>query len=104
MLLTGHHECAVAWYLHVVRLHAVRHGPEHPEPDLAVRRAYSMWKALPAPDTVRVTDDLIEVFAEVKGAGIGAVPRMREHLRQLREAGDHQSVLAAPAEGGDMVV
>ncbi|MFD9374132.1 hypothetical protein ACFWBH_01110 [Streptomyces sp. NPDC059999] len=82
-LLTGHHESAVAWYLHVVRLHAGLHGPEHPETDLAVRRAYSMWKALPAPDAVRVADDLIEVFTEVKGAGIQAVPRMREHLQQL---------------------
>ncbi|MFF3431778.1 hypothetical protein [Streptomyces sp. NPDC002602] len=79
-LLTGHHESAVAWYLHVVRLHAGLHEPEHPETDLAVRRAYGMWKALPAPDAVRVADDLIEVFAEVKGAGIRAVTRMREHL------------------------
>ncbi|MFJ9079374.1 hypothetical protein ACIRO3_29650 [Streptomyces sp. NPDC102278] len=87
-LMTGHHESAVAWYLHVVRLHAGLHGPEHPETDLAVRRAYSMWKALPAPDAVRVAGDLIEVFTEVQGAGTRAVPRMREHLQQLRETAD----------------
>ncbi|MEU9417385.1 hypothetical protein [Streptomyces sp. NPDC048272] len=87
-LLTGHHESAVAWYLHVVRLHADLHGPEHPETDLAVRRAYSMWKALPAPDAARVAGGLIEVFTEVKGAGIRAVPRMREHLQQLLENRD----------------
>ncbi|MGW6877012.1 hypothetical protein [Streptomyces xanthophaeus] len=37
-LLTGHHETAVAWYLHVVRLHAALHGPDHEETNLAVRR------------------------------------------------------------------
>ncbi|MFD9410154.1 hypothetical protein ACFWBN_24525 [Streptomyces sp. NPDC059989] len=83
-LLTGHHETAVAWYLHVVRLHAGLHGPEHAETALAVRRAYSMWKALPASDAVRLAEGLIEAFTELQGAGAEAVPRMREHLQQLQ--------------------
>ncbi|MER6314456.1 hypothetical protein ABT237_11885 [Streptomyces sp. NPDC001581] len=85
-LLTGHHETAVAWYLHVVRLHASLHGPEHTETSLAVRRAYSMWKALPASDAVRLAQGLIEAFAELEGAGSEAVPRMREHLQQLQQS------------------
>ncbi|MFJ7271965.1 hypothetical protein ACIQV3_35915 [Streptomyces sp. NPDC099050] len=96
--LTGHHETAVAWYLHVVRLHAALHGPEHSETVLAVRRAYSMWKALPAPDAVRLAGDLLEAFAEVQGTGEEAIRRMREHLRQLQESGDGQvaATVSAP--------
>ncbi|MER8097162.1 hypothetical protein [Streptomyces goshikiensis] len=94
-LLTGHHETAVAWYLHVVRLHAGLHGPEHTETVLAVRRAYSMWKALPAPDAVRLAESLMEAFAELKGVGAEAAARMREHLQQLRRTHDGQ--LAATA-------
>ncbi|MBT2478148.1 hypothetical protein [Streptomyces sp. ISL-94] len=93
--LTGHHGTAVAWYLHVVRLHAVLHGPEHPETALAVRRAYSMWKALPAPDATRLADDLLEAFTELRGAGQQASLRMRKHLEQLRQPGA-DAALAAP--------
>ncbi|MFJ5637695.1 hypothetical protein ACIQF5_34350 [Streptomyces goshikiensis] len=89
-LLTGRHETAVAWYLHVVRLHAGLHGPEHTETVLAVRRAYSMWKAMPAPDAVRLAGSLMETFAELKGVGAEAVDRMREHLQQLRRTHDGQ--------------
>jgi DNA-binding FrmR family transcriptional regulator len=95
-LLTGHHETAVAWYLHVVRLHAGLHGPEHTETVLAVRRAYSMWKALPAPDAVRLAEGLMEAFTELQGAGTEAVPRMREHLQQLQRSGDSQLAATAP--------
>ncbi|MFC9295757.1 hypothetical protein ACFTWH_10895 [Streptomyces sp. NPDC057011] len=93
VLLTGHHETAAAWYLHVVRLHVGLHGPHHTETALAVRRAYSMWKALPAPDAVRLAGSLMATFSELEGAGKEAVPRMREHLRQLQESG---AQLAAP--------
>lgn len=95
--LTGHHETAVAWYLHVVRLHADLHGPEHPETVLAVRRAYSMWKALPAPDAVRHAENLIEVFAKLRGAGPEAVLHIREHLDQLRQFDDGSLVAPLPA-------
>jgi hypothetical protein len=86
----------VAWYLHVVRLHAGLHGPEHTETVLAVRRAYSMWKALPAPDAVRLAEGLMEAFTELQGAGTEAVPRMREHLQQLQRSGDSQLAATAP--------
>ncbi|MGW6979592.1 hypothetical protein ACWGE1_09110 [Streptomyces sp. NPDC054932] len=93
-LLTGHHEIAVAWYLHVVRLHAGLHGPEHTETVLAVRRAYSMWEALPASDAVRLAEGLLEAFAQLNGAGTEAVSRMQEHLQQLQRSDEG---LAAPA-------
>ncbi|MFB7467067.1 hypothetical protein ACFCZ1_26830 [Streptomyces sp. NPDC056224] len=95
-LLTGHHETAVAWYLHVVRLHASLHGPEHTETVLAVRRAYSMWKALPAADAARLAEGLIEAFAELQGAGAEAVPRMREHLLLLQRSGGGRLAATAP--------
>ncbi|MGW7030772.1 hypothetical protein ACWGFX_26870 [Streptomyces xanthophaeus] len=85
-LLTGHHETAVAWYLHVVRLHAALHGPEHEETNLAVRRTYSMWKALPDPEAVRLAEDLVEAFTELGGGGSEAILRMREHLEQLQQS------------------
>lgn len=81
--LTGHHDTAVAWYLHVVRLHTALHGPDHPETALAIRRAYSMWKALPPPDAARLAGALIEAFAELGDTGPEAVLRMGEHLRRL---------------------
>ncbi|MFF4010614.1 hypothetical protein [Streptomyces sp. NPDC001717] len=82
--LTGHHDTAVAWYLHVVHLHADLHGPSHEETTLAVRRAYSMWKSLPASDAQRLAGDLIKAFAEVPGAGAQAIQRIRGHLGSLR--------------------
>ncbi|WP_158714810.1 hypothetical protein [Streptomyces erythrochromogenes] len=102
-LLSGHHETAVAWYLHVVRLHADLHGPEHAETVLAVRRAYSMWKALPAPDAVRLAQGLIDAFAELQGSGAEAVPHMREHLRQLQQSDDGQPATAPDYEPSDSV-
>ncbi|MEU6759414.1 hypothetical protein [Streptomyces sp. NPDC046685] len=93
-LLTGHHQTAVAWYLHVIRLHAALHGSEHPETALAVRRAYSMWKALPAPEATRLAEDLLEAFTELRGAGRQASLHMRKHLKQLKQP--HADALAAP--------
>ncbi|MGW6943476.1 hypothetical protein ACWGF3_31355 [Streptomyces xanthophaeus] len=95
-LLTGHHETAVAWYLHVVRLHAALHGPEHEETNLAVRRTYSMWKALPDPDAVRLANSLMETFTELQGGGTEASARMREHFEQLQQSGDEQRAAAMP--------
>lgn len=82
VLLSGHHETAVAWYLHVVRLHAALHGPDHDETTLAVRRAYSMWKALPPSKAEPLADGLIETFTEVQGAGADAVRRIQIQLAQ----------------------
>ncbi|MEV6685097.1 hypothetical protein AB0N28_07120 [Streptomyces sp. NPDC051130] len=97
--LTGHHDTAVAWYLHVVRLHAGLHGANHEETALAVRRAYSMWKSLPNLDAVRLADDLINAFAEVPSAGTEAVRRMREHMRSSHQTagGGGQECAATPA-------
>lgn len=64
-----HPAVAVTWYLHVVRLHAALHGPEHPETDLAIRRACSLWKKLPPQDAVRLAGTLIEPFTKLRGAG-----------------------------------
>ncbi|MFD7917157.1 hypothetical protein ACFV30_41890 [Streptomyces sp. NPDC059752] len=86
----------MAWYLHVVRLHARLHGPDHTETVLAFRRAYSMWKALLAPDAARLAEGLIEAFTELQGAGTEAVPRMREHLQQLQRSAGGQLASAAP--------
>ncbi|MFE2283723.1 NlpC/P60 family protein [Streptomyces sp. NPDC059443] len=67
--LTGrHHDTAVDWYLHVVHLHVGLHGPEHPETALAIRQAYSLRKALPTPDALRLA-------------------RVQNELRPMREAG-----------------
>ncbi|MFD5489474.1 hypothetical protein ACFWIV_28870 [Streptomyces virginiae] len=82
VLLSGHHETAVAWYLHVVRLHAALNGPDHDETTLAVRRAYSMWKALPPSEAELLAGGLIETFTEVQGAGMDAVRRIRIQLEQ----------------------
>lgn len=95
--LTGHHETAVAWYLHVVRLHAALHGPQHEETALAVRRAYSMWKALPAPDAVRLAENLTEAFTAVPPAGDEAIRRVRNHLRDLHEPEDGQGPVPVSA-------
>ncbi|MCX5409860.1 hypothetical protein OHA37_39200 [Streptomyces sp. NBC_00335] len=95
--LTGHHETAVAWYLHVVRLHAALHGPGHEETALAVRRAYSMWKALPAPDAVRLAEDLIEAFTAAPPAGDEAIRRVRAHLRDLHASEDGQGPVPVSA-------
>ncbi|MFD7094713.1 hypothetical protein [Streptomyces xanthophaeus] len=96
-LLTGHHETAVAWYLHVVRLHAALHGPAHTETVLAIRRAYSMWMALPSTDAVRLADGLIGTFTELKGGGSEAILRMRKHLEPLQQSGDSQLAATVPA-------
>ncbi|GHI90487.1 hypothetical protein [Streptomyces xanthophaeus] len=96
-LLTGHHETAVAWYLHVVRLHAALHGPDHEETNLAVRRTYSMWKALPDPDAARFAEGLMETFTELQSGGTEAILRMREHLEQVQRSGDDQLAAAMPA-------
>ncbi|ARE79489.1 hypothetical protein B6R96_36350 (plasmid) [Streptomyces sp. Sge12] len=82
VLLSGHHEAAVAWYLHVVLLHAALHGPDHDETTLAVRRAYSMWKALPPSKAEPLADGLIETFTKVQGAGTDAVRRIQIQLAQ----------------------
>ncbi|MFF4456765.1 hypothetical protein [Streptomyces goshikiensis] len=95
-LLTGHHETAVAWYLHVVRLHAGLHGAEHAETVLAVRRTYSMWKALPDTDAMRLADTLMRAFTELQGAGSEAVVRTRERLQQLRRTHDGQLAATTP--------
>ncbi|MFE3991537.1 hypothetical protein ACFXPW_07540 [Streptomyces goshikiensis] len=95
-LLTGHHETAVAWYLHVVRLHARLHGAEHAETVLAVRRTYSMWKALPDTDAMRLADALMRAFTELQGAGSEAVVRTRERLQQLRRTHDDQLAATPP--------
>ncbi|MFE3557849.1 hypothetical protein ACFXKW_23715 [Streptomyces sp. NPDC059193] len=94
--LTGHHETAVAWYLHVVRLHTRLHGPHHEETTLAVRRAYSMWRTLPDADAERLADSLIEAFTEVQGAGTTAVRRIQTWLQQQKESGEQQDE-AVPA-------
>lgn len=95
--LTGHHETALAWYLHVVRLHAALHGPEHEETTLAVRRAYSMWKALPAPEAIRLAGDLTEAFTSVPRSGPEAIRRVRDHLHALDESEDEQDPVPVPA-------
>ncbi|MFJ4781285.1 hypothetical protein [Streptomyces sp. NPDC088762] len=105
--LTGHHDTAVAWYLDVVRLHAALHGPEHPETALAVRRAYSMWKALPPPEATRLADDLLDAFTELGDAGQQATLRMRNHLEQLHQpradalAGPTLRLRTPPLRGGE---
>ncbi|MEU9107143.1 hypothetical protein AB0D54_22885 [Streptomyces xanthophaeus] len=96
-LLTGHHETAVAWYLHVVRLHAALHGPEHEETNLAVRRTYSMWKALPDSDAARLADSLMETFTQLQGGGTEAIARMRERLEQLQQSKTDPLAAAMPA-------
>ncbi len=93
--LTGHHETAVAWYLHVVRLHARLHGPDHEETTLAVRRAYSMWRSLPTPDAKRLAGDLIEAFTEVQGAGRTAVQRIQTWLQQQGSGEQHGEAVPA---------
>ncbi|MFE5860223.1 hypothetical protein ACFQ77_06630 [Streptomyces virginiae] len=55
-----------------------------------------MWKALPAPDAVRLVEGLIEAFTELRGAGTEAVPRMREHFQQLQQSAGGQLASAAP--------
>lgn len=94
--LTGHHETAVAWYLHVVRLHARLHGPDHEETTLAVRRAYSMWRSLPDLDAERLAGGLIEAFTEVQAAGAPAVRRIQTWLQQQKDSGEQQDE-AVPA-------
>lgn len=95
--LTGHHDTAVAWHLHVVRLHVALHGPEHKETALAVRRAYSMWKALPAPDAMRLSGDLTEAFTGIPHAGDEAIRRVQEHLHDLHESGHEQDPVGVTA-------
>ncbi|MFJ9343762.1 hypothetical protein ACIRP0_31445 [Streptomyces sp. NPDC101733] len=87
-LLSGFHDPAVTWYAHVVALHAAVHGRGHPETDLAVGRAYSMWRSLPAAEAVRLAAPLLDAFASVQGAGEKAVARMHVHLPRLRETTD----------------
>ncbi|WP_328741267.1 hypothetical protein OHA91_39665 (plasmid) [Streptomyces erythrochromogenes] len=93
VLLSGHHETAVAWYLHVVRLHAALHGPDHEETTLAVRRAYSMWKDLPPSQADLLAPELVEAFTAVQGAGLDAVRRIQIQLAQR----DTSSTQAAQA-------
>ncbi|WP_331756725.1 hypothetical protein [Streptomyces sp. NBC_01568] len=84
--LTGFHETAVAWYLHIVRLHAALHGPDHDETTLAVRRAYSLWRSLPASHAEGLAEDLIKVFTEVQGSDAPAVRRVRVRLQEHADA------------------
>ncbi|MFD7917149.1 hypothetical protein ACFV30_41850 [Streptomyces sp. NPDC059752] len=98
--LTGFHETAVAWYLHIVRLHAALHGPDHDETTLAVRRAYSMWRSLPTPHAKPLAGDLVKVFTEVQGADATAVRRVQVRLQEQADADRQRTPSGSQLERG----
>ncbi|WP_237539651.1 MULTISPECIES: hypothetical protein [unclassified Streptomyces] len=81
--LLGDHSTAVGWYLHAVRLRAGIQGPAHPDTVQAARRAYSLWRAVPASDARRLGAELLAAVSDIHGPEATVTRRTRERLAAL---------------------
>ncbi|MFD3538354.1 hypothetical protein ACFWUQ_02490 [Streptomyces sp. NPDC058662] len=83
--LAADHATAVRRYLDVLRLRAELHGPDHPDTELAVRRTYSLWRAVPAADALAVGPELLSTVVSLLGpasvAGLHIANRLPGLLR-----------------------
>ncbi|MER5561163.1 hypothetical protein ABT071_21420 [Streptomyces sp. NPDC002506] len=83
--LMGDHRSAVGWYLHVVRLRAGLQGPQHPDTVGASRRAYSLWRNVPAADAVPLGSELLSTVTAVHGPESAVAQHTRDGLTALTE-------------------
>ncbi|MFD0266302.1 hypothetical protein ACFVGY_06880 [Streptomyces sp. NPDC127106] len=79
--LTGDHRTAVGWYLHALRLRADLHGPDHPDTEAAVHRAYSLWRTTTDPVLGdRLGNELLTTVISIQGPHSAAARRIHEAL------------------------
>ncbi|MET8982506.1 hypothetical protein ABZX85_43695 [Streptomyces sp. NPDC004539] len=83
--LTGDHSTGLAWYLHGARLRATIQGADHPDVEAASRRAFSLWRAIPADNSERphLGAELLRVALELHGEDSVVVRRTRACLYDL---------------------
>lgn len=82
--LAGDHPSGLSWYLHAAQLRVTIQGPGHPDVEAATRRAYSLWRAMPAEtDRQRLGADLLTIAGDIHGRDSQIVRRIRELLYAL---------------------
>lgn len=82
--LAGDHPSGLSWYLHAAQLRVTIQGPTHPDVEAATRRAYSLWRAMPAEtDRQRLGADLLTIAGDIHGTDSQIVRRIRERLYSL---------------------
>ncbi|MGW5851783.1 hypothetical protein ACWFQ8_28215 [Streptomyces sp. NPDC055254] len=84
--LAADHGTAVRRYLDVLRLRAELHGPDHPDTALAVRRTYSLWRAVPAADALAVGPELLTTVISLQGPASVAGHHVANRLLALSRA------------------
>ncbi len=65
--LTGDPAKGLDWYLHTLRLRSRLHGPDSPDTDAAARRAYSLWRTLPADEAQNAAGSLLAAINQAQG-------------------------------------
>ncbi|TLQ39014.1 hypothetical protein [Streptomyces marianii] len=82
--LTGDHAAAVGWYLHAARLRSGVQGRSHPDTAQATRRAYSLWRAMPATvDRHPHGVELLATVIDIHGPDAAVVHHTRKRLESL---------------------
>jgi hypothetical protein len=81
--LAEDHSTAVGWYLHTARLRAALQGRGHPDTEHATLLVYSLWRALPTADAVRLGGDLLATVTDLYGPDAPLVVRTRRRLAAL---------------------
>ncbi|MFI8105412.1 hypothetical protein [Streptomyces sp. NPDC086023] len=84
--LAGHPDTALAWYLHTARLRSRLHGPHAEDTDQAVRRAYSLWRHMPAPQARATAEALLATITEIQGENALATRWTRRRITELSSA------------------
>ncbi|MGW1765028.1 hypothetical protein ACWCQL_13255 [Streptomyces sp. NPDC002073] len=82
--LLQHPRTALAWYLHTLQLRGRVQGPAHPDIEDAARRAYSLWRTLPADQAAQTGPDLISTVTGIQGPDAPTVQRTRRRLAELQ--------------------
>ncbi|MFF3244287.1 hypothetical protein ACFYWY_11250 [Streptomyces sp. NPDC002870] len=81
--LAEDHSAAVGWYLHTARLRAAVQGNDHPDTEHATLLVYSLWRALPTADSVRLGGDLLATVTDLYGPDAPLAARTRRRLTSL---------------------
>ncbi|MEN8649715.1 hypothetical protein ABCR94_03425 [Streptomyces sp. 21So2-11] len=81
--LAGDESTALGWYLHTARLRAAVQGSDHPDTGQATRRVYSLWRAVPTPDSRRLGAELLATVTDIHGPQALVARRTRARLDSL---------------------
>ncbi|GLV87889.1 hypothetical protein Slala03_75780 [Streptomyces lavendulae subsp. lavendulae] len=84
--LTGDPVTGLDWYLRTLRLRARLHGPHSPDTEAAARRAYSLWRTLPADTAQDTAPTLLATLTETMGPDSPAAKWTRRRSAELAAA------------------